>query len=281
MVTVWDLSELLRPTPADEPGRFTFEVPEGLQQGRGAWGGIPTGAMVSAVEQTELRPGLVVRTVSAQLIAPLPPGPARIDVEVLRQGVGTTTAAVRLRDAAENTVAHGVVVLGTARPGDDLPDGLAWQSQPVPVELAAGPDPVPVIPLGPPVAPHFLRQLEVRPLTGLPFEGADDQQSIGWVRPVRASRVEAPVLVALADAWWVAVITKLRQARPVGTLAFAVDLLVDPATLPLDDDGQMLPLLHRGRTVAAREGYTVECRELWTVDGRLATWNTQTVAVIK
>jgi hypothetical protein len=39
-------------------------------------------------------------------------------------------------------------------------------------------------------------------------------------------------------------------------------------------------LFHRGRLIAAREGFTVETRELWTASGQLLTWNTQTVVVI-
>ena len=280
-MTVLDLTDLLRPTPVDGVGRFTLDVPDGLQQGKGAWGGIPTGALVSAVQQVDPRPEFAVRTISAQLMAPLLTGTADITVEILRRGTGTTTAAARLTDPGGGIVAHAVVVLGTPRAGEDTPDGPEWLSEEPPAALAAGPDAVPILPLGPPLAPHFLTQLELRPIVGLPFEGATEQEAIGWVRPARASQCNAPVMMALVDAWWVAVVTKLDRPRPVGTLGFTADLLVDPADLPLDNDGRMQPLLHRGRTVAAREGYTVECRELWTVDGRLASWNTQTVTVIK
>ena len=280
-MTVHDLAELLRPVPTAAPGRFVLEVPDGLRQGKGAWGGIPTGAMVSAVQQVDPRPELAVRTMSAQLVAPLLPGPADIRVEVLREGRGTTTAAARITDADGSLIAHGVVVLGAARTGEDVPDGPAWQLAAPPAELAAGPDAVAVVPIGPPVAPEFLQQLELRPLSGYPFQGGDAAEAIGWVRPARACRPEAAVVVALADAWWVAVMARLERPRPVGTLGFSIDLPIDPTSLPTDHRGVLLPLFHRGRTIAAREGYTVESRELWTVDGRLASWNTQTVAIIK
>ena len=45
-----DLSALVRPTATDDPLRFTLDVPDGLQQGRGAWGGVATGAMVAAAQ---------------------------------------------------------------------------------------------------------------------------------------------------------------------------------------------------------------------------------------
>ncbi len=281
-MTPLDFADLVRARPTETDGRFALDVPDGLQQGRGAWGGVATGAMVSAVRQVDSRPEMAVRTMSAQLVAPLLAGRADIAVEVLRQGSGTTTAAVRVTDAGGAMVAHGVVVLGSPRAGEGMPDGRPWLALDPPAELGAGPLAVPVIPMGPPVAPHFLRQLELRPVAGLPFSGVEESVVSGWVRPLGpVSELDAAVVVALADAWWVAVVARVDRPRPVGTLAFTVDLPTDPATLPVEGDGRLAPLFHRGRTLAAREGFTVETRELWTADGRLASWNTQTVTVIK
>jgi acyl-coenzyme A thioesterase PaaI-like protein len=281
-VTPLDLADLLRARPTGDPGRFTLDVPDGLQQGRGAWGGVATGAMVSAARQAVPRPELAVRTLSAQLIAPLRVGRADIAVEVLRQGAATTTAAVRVSDPEGSVVAHGVVVLGDARAGEDVPDGEQWLSLTPPAELAAGPDSVAVVPLGPPIAPVFLRQLELRPIAGLPFTGGSEPDVTGRVRPLApVSVLDAAVVVAMADAWWVAIMPRLDRPRPVGTLGFTVDLTTAPEDLPVEPDGRLRPLFHRGRTLAARQGYTLEQRELWTEDGRLVSWNTQTVAVIK
>lgn len=277
-----DIATLLRPVPGDTPGRFTLEVPDGLQQGRGAWGGIATGAITSAAQQADPRPQMAVRSVSAQLVAPLLVGRANIIVEELRRGSATNTMSVRVVDDGGALVAHGAVVLGAPRVGDEIPDGPRWSQHEPPAELARGPESVPVVPLGPPLAPRFLRQLELRPIQGLPFTGSRDPASTGWVRPAGAvSRLDAPLVVALADAWWVAAMAMVDRPRPVGTLAFTVDLPCDPSTLPLEADGRLRPLFHRGRNLAVRAGYVVEARELWTQDGRLVSWNTQTVAFIK
>ena len=276
-----DLAALLQPVPTQDPGRFRIDVPDGLQQGRGAWGGVATGAMVGAVQQFDARPEFAFRSLSAQLVAPLLVGPATIEVAGLRAGTSTRTVSARVLDDEGGLVAHGVVVLGAPRPGDGIPDGPAWLALEPPAELAAGPDAVDPVPLGPPIAPHFLRVLELRPISGLPFSGHPTGVASGWVRPHAAVVVGAPLMVALADAWWVAVMAGLDRPRPVGTLAFTVDLPTDPADLPLEADGRLRPLFHRGRTLAARDGYAVESRELWTQDGRLASWNVQTVVVIK
>jgi hypothetical protein len=277
-----DLATLITPTPTGEPGCFTLEVPDGLQQGRGAWGGVATGAMVAAAQRVDPRPEMAVRTLSAQLVAPVLVGRAHLEVETLRRGSATNTLAVRMRDGDGGLLAHGVVVLGTARRGDGMPDGPAWLAVEPPAELAAGPDAVPVIPVGPPLAPDFTVHLEFRPVIGVPYQGLDTDVTSGWVRPRGpVSRADAGVVAALADAWWIAVVARLDRVRPAATIAFALELPLDPAALPRDADGGLAPLFHRGRTIAAREGYTVETRELWTVDGRLVSWNTQTVAVIR
>lgn len=276
-----DLFALVTPVPTGQEGRFTLDVPDGLQQGRGAWGGVATGAMLSAAQQADPRPEMAMRTLSAQLVAPVLVGRAHVEAEVLRRGSATTTVAARVRDGAGELLAHGLVVLGAPRRGEALPDGPDWLGVPPPAELAAGPDAVPVVAVGPPLAPDFTVHLEFRPITGLPFQGTA-ADAVGWVRPRAAvSCVDAAVVSALADAWWASVMVRLDRVRPAATVGYALELPLDPASLPRAADGALAPLLHRGRVIAAREGFAVETRELWTVDGRLASWNTQTVAVIK
>ena len=276
-----DLSALLTPTPTGQPNRFVLDVPDGLQQGRGAWGGVATGAMVSAATQVDPRPELGLRTLSAQLVAPLLVGQAHVEVESLRLGSATHTLAIRLLDGDGGLVAHGVAVLGAPRGGDAMPDGPAWLTVTPPAELSADPESVPVLPAGLPLAPDFLQQLEVRAVTGLPYSGAGHTEVSGWVRPLGPlGRVDAAVVAALADAWWVAVLAGIDRPRPLATLGYTLDLPGDPVSLQRDADGRLEPLFHRGRVIGARQGFTVETRELWTRDGQLVSWNTQTVAVI-
>lgn len=278
----FDLSTLIRPTPTDDPLRFTLDVPDGLQQGRGAWGGVATGAMVAAAQMVDPRPEMGVRTLSAQLVAPVLVGRLHIVVEVLRTGSATNTLAVRGLDDQGALLAHGVVVLGAARTGEAMPDGPAWLSVEPPAELAAGPEAVPEAPVGPPLAPDFTAHLEMRPISGFPYQGADTDLTTGWVRPRSPlERVDASVVTALADAWWVSAMARMDRPRPAATVGFTLDLPSDPTRLPRDREGRLEPLFHRGRGVAARQGFAVEVRELWTRTGELVSWNTQTVAVIR
>ncbi|MGB7981264.1 MAG: acyl-CoA thioesterase domain-containing protein [Candidatus Nanopelagicales bacterium] len=277
-----DISALIRPRPTEHPARFVLAVPAGFQQGRGAWGGLATGAMTAAALLVDPRPELAVRALSAQLVAPVLVGQVDLAVEELRRGSGTNTLAVRMHGDSGDLLAHAVVVLGAARRGPDMPDGADWLGVTPPAALADGPDGVAVIPVGPPMAPDFTAHLEFRPVAGLPYSGAAEDLTEGWIRPRGPQGpADAALVAALADAWWVSVIVRMSGPRPAATVGFTLDLPGDPTALARSADGGLEPLFHRGRSVAARDGFTVEVRELWTRDGRMVSWNTQTVAVIK
>ena len=73
----------------------------------------------------------------------------------------------------------------------------------------------------------------------------------------------------------------LGPTSPGATVGVTLDLPADLVKLPRNTDGGIEAPMHRGRVVAAREGFVVETRGLWTAAGQLVSWNTQTVAVIK
>ncbi len=145
---------------------------------------------------------------------------------------------------------------------------------------------MPAVPLGPPMAPVFLGQLEMRPIGGFPGAGAEDPTTEGWVsvRPGDVTDLldREAYVAALVDAWWPSAMVRFPGPRAVATVGFALDL---PSPAGPDDvaspDGSGVPLLHRGRLLAARDGYVTETRELWSEAGRLLAWNTQTMAVIR
>ena len=137
-----DLSVLIRPTPTGVAGRFTLDVPDGLQQGRGAWGGVATGAMVAAAQMVDPGPEMAVRNLTAQLVAPVLAGRVGIVVEQLRAGSATNTLAARVLDGAGGLLAHGVVVLGAARRGESMPDGSEWLTLVPPPSSPTAPRPL-------------------------------------------------------------------------------------------------------------------------------------------
>ena len=246
---------------------FSFVFPDGWQQGRGAFGGLVVAALVRAVE-AQVADGRTLRSLTVALCGPTQPGAAEVRTEILRAGNAMTTVAARLLQG-EELQAHAVAVLGKPRPAEfdhtrlQPPPPSRWQD-------------VPVLPIAPPLGPHFARYFEFRNTGALPFAGQTELETSGWIRPLQASERDAAWIAACADAWWPVLFAQVSAPRPMATVAFTLQVLVDPATLD-----PAAPLRYRATTAAVSEGYAVEFRELWTADGRLVALNEQTIAVIK
>jgi len=248
-------------------GEFVWTVPDGWQQGRGAFGGIVVGALLRAIQQVETDPGRAVRSVTAELVGPVVPGPARLQVEVLRRGNAVTTVRAWLSQSDDEILAHAVVVLGSSRPGTP-----AW-SYPKP-ELPALVPPVDM-PRG--VAPVFAQHFEYRPTGPYPFTGHASAEAAGYVRTrAEATRFDAAYVAAHADAYWLAAMATFDQPRPAATVAFTLHLQD-----PLDAESAAAPLFHRATSLSSVGGYASETRELFTSSGRLLALNHQLIAIIK
>jgi hypothetical protein len=244
----------------------SLAVPDHWQQGRGAFGGFVTGAMVRALEDAV--PDRPLRSLTAELCGPLLPGDATLDVTLLRAGTGVTTASVAVVQAGE-VVAHGVGVLGRERTRELDQVRVAGPALTPWRELS-------VTPIGPPTGPAFAQHFEFRVDGPGPFTPRVPGELAGWVRPKRpGARRDNALLAACVDAYWPTVFA-LGPLRPMATIAFTFQPL---ATLAgLDPDA---PLGYRARLLAIDAGYGVEQRELWGEDGRLLALNQQTFVVIK
>lgn len=78
------------------------------------------------------------------------------------------------------------------------------------------------------------------------------------------------------DAWYPMVLVALPQMRPIATVAYSAHLPIDPATVPAGE-----PLAYESFLVKAADGHTTEVRRVWTLDGRLAVDNHQSILVIR
>lgn len=251
------------------PGRHELLVPDGWQQGRGAFGGLVLGGMVRAITSESGDTARRLRSLTAEIVGPVQVGPATIEVELLRRGSAVSTLRAVLRQGDE-TLAHAVAVLGSARPG-----APSWQRLPPPVMPSW--QETPEIPDDHPFLPVFARHFEYRPVGPPPFMGADEPTASGWLRPrARAERRDDAYLTSLADVWWLAGAAVFEGPRPFATIAFSLELLAPVDDLPLDT-----PFFHRAVAPAASEGYVSEYRELWAPDGRLLALNHQVMVVIK
>jgi hypothetical protein len=246
---------------------FSIEVPNGWQQGRGAYGGLVAAYLVRALEgHAQAR---VLRSLTATLCGPLQAGTAHLVVDTLREGSAVTSLAARIVQHGD-VMAHGVGLLG--RPRSDasarvLVQRPAWSSW----------RKAEVVDVGPPVGPVFSSFFEFRPVRGFPFTGAPELRLEGWVRLKRpGNRRDSAYLAACIDAYWPTLLVAETRARPMATIAYTFQPV---GTLEgLDPEA---PLYYSARLLSEEEGYGVEQRELWGEDGRLVAMNQQTIAVIK
>lgn len=265
-----DLSALQAPERI-APGRYSIEIPDGWQQGRGAFGGLVIGMLARAIEDFEGEPERAIRSITAELGGPALAGPASIAVERQRAGSSVSVVTARLEQAGD-VQAHAVAVLGRARRSVvdhcELPPPSAAAMRPwrdvEPFAWSEG-------------WPPFARHVEFRCTGPMPFSGGGEAIAEGWVRfRARPSRRDVAHLAALADGWWPALFSTWTTPRPMATIAYTLQVLAG-----FDGLDPEAPIFHRARAVASRDGYVVEIRELWGEDGRLLALNEQTFVVIR
>src|SRR5436190_10892361 len=255
--------------PRRDGDGFRLDVPAGWRQGRGAFGGYTIGALIRAIEERVADPARKVRSVTAELPAPVETGVADITVDVLRSGSKLTAARAALVQGGE-TRGHAVAILAATRPGTGP---LAWRD-------LHPPEAPPWRSLAPfeahPAAPEFTQHFEYRLASGLPIADGKPAICIGWIRPrVPCTAHDVAYTAALIDAWWPAAFTKFPATRACATIAFTLEMVTS-----LDGLDPAAPLLYRGTVPVCCDGYFLETRELWGEDGRLVALNQQTFAVI-
>ncbi len=252
-----------RPGPGSA---LVWDVPDGWQQGRGAFGGLTLAMLARAAGATLDAAERPLRTITAELPGAVMVGHATVHVETLRAGSGVTTVAARVEQGGA-VVAHAVLTFGKTRAVDLDREGAPPPSPPPFAEVP----PAPALPMG----PVFTQHLEYRVIRGVPFAGEPEASVEGWVRLRAPGDVPRPIaLIGLIDGWFPSVLPLVTAPRPFGTIAFAAHLFDRAWSL-----GE--PLYHRARLLSSQQGYFVELRELYTPRGELCAVNQQTMAIIK
>lgn len=258
------LDALLTPTRLDE-WRFGHVIPEGWNQGRGAYGGLVLGVLTRAMDVVCGDASRALRNVSGQICGPTLPGEIEIVVEALRIGNAVSTLRATLRQAGE-VQAAAVGVFGSPRR-----DVAGTDSDRLPQPTLGDWRTVDAIAMPSPPAPPFIQHFEIRPTP------TTNGASAGWARPrIPFAQRDGAYLVAQADIWWPAILMQFSAPRPMATIAFTLDLCGTLDGLTADE-----PLFHYGDTLASRDGFVVEQRQLRGTDGRLVALNQQTFVIIK
>lgn len=251
---------------ASDPGRFAWDVPEGWEQGRGAFGGLVIGTLARAMGACEPDSTRRLRSISAELCGPMRAVATEIAVAVLRRGRGTTYLEARALQGGE-VVARASALLAMARPAPGVAVAVPPPSLPA-YETVFAP------PIGDPPTPRFAKHYEFRPVGGLPFS-AGEPVTAGWVRErAAAGPLDDADVIGLLDAWWPCALVAEPAPRAMATVTFTAELIAEPATL----DGAR-PFAYRAHLAGAADGYSVELRHLWQGD-RLVGLNQQVFAAL-
>ena len=245
-----------------------FLLPDGWQQGRGAFGGLVLGALMKAMASREPDEARLARAFTGDLCGPALPRESRIVSRVLRRGNNQTNLSASLeQDGA--VVAVATCVLGAARKIASPPRLTFEPPRRVPYDQARP------LPENMPRRPSFTQHYEYRPTTGGLDGGGAEALLEGWVKErVPLAKVTAAALLGRLDAHWPALFSLASGFRPVATVSFLAEMLCDPATLD-----PAMPLFYRARAVAQHGGYFVEMRELWN-GGDLVALNQQSFAML-
>ena len=251
------------------PGAFEATVPDGWQQGRGAFGGLVYGILARAMEAELADPGRRLQTLAGDLAGPVLPGPVTLRVELLRRGSKQSNLQARLNQG-NDVLAVASAVFSAAR-GVQMP-GLHGLESPD----RAGWDQLRVMPVEPPFGPDFARAYEYRSAGPAPLSGSRDAETAGYLREHSVpTRRDAPSVIALLDAWWPTLWSTITEPRPVATISFLAELLVDPGRI---DPAERL--FHDARMAGQGDGCFVELRALWSGDVCVAM-SQQTFAVLR
>jgi hypothetical protein len=251
------------------PGRFVIDVPDGWQQGRGAFGGVVLGSLTRALEAHVGDAARVLRSLTGNLAGPVLPGRAEILIDELRRGSGVSMVSAKLVQGGEGLAqATGVFARGR---GLTQPWGPGTPPVMTPSKEA------PIAPIEPPLGPVFAQHFVFRPTGPLPYSSHHAPLAAGWIgtRTPLAS-LGAAEIVAFADSWWPTIFATEPGPRPTATIAFTLEVCADLRALSPSE-----PLFFRSQGVAHDDGYFIEFRELWTETGTLVALNQQTFAIIR
>ena len=245
-----------------------WSVPDGWGQGRGVFGGLLCGALVTAARQKLTDPTRELRSLAMMFIAPPDVGAARLEVSSLREGGGSTTVEAAL---VQKGSVRSKALLVFSKPR--LTEGAFCIASP---PFDADWQKAQVIPVGPPFAPIFAQHFEYRPTLGLPFSGGTTAETAGWIRPASFSgKYDAALIATCADAYWHSLQARGETMRAALTVSYSLELYGDLEHVEPD-----APLFHHGISWAMQGGYASERRTLWSASGSLLAVNHQSIAVL-
>ena len=258
--TLFEFDEAVAVEPAGD-GRFRAEITDRWNIGIAPNGGYLVAVVLSAVRASVSKPDPVA--VSAHFLSRTEPGPAAVEVEILREG-GHSAAAARMHQGGATRL-HVVATYG------DLGTATGPTAVLEPIPVFAPPDEC--VRAAGPVAPEFSRRFDLRltPETAVwaTTRPSGTPEMSGWVRLADGREPDTAMLPLVADAF-PPTLFNLMQTGWVPTIEFTVHVRGRPAP-------GWLQCRFRSRYLI--EGYVEEDGEVWDSTGRLVALSRQLARV--
>jgi acyl-CoA thioesterase len=191
------------------------------------------------------------------------PGDGDVDVEVAIERSGRSVSALSARLSQDGKLC----ILALAAFAVDFDGALDYAGAPPTV---SAPEAVQRIPAAPTI--RMTEQFEIRPALGaVPFTGADEAVTGGWVRFADPHPLDAIGLAMYADAWLPAPYLRLTRPAHAPTIDLTVHFRAPAAAAAIADE----PVLALFRSSTAAGGFFEEDGELWGRDGVLLAHSRQ------
>lgn len=251
-------------------GAFEGRIDRGWWIERGPNGGYVAAIVLRGLAAAVERPDRSPRSLTVHFLAPPAEGPVRLDTVVERDGRQMTFVSGRLSQEGR-LLATAQAAFARPLPGIEFcdlqpPDVLPPDQLPR-MASVSGDRHIPM-----------RDRYEMRWGIGAPpFSGAPQAVAGGWLRLVEPRPIDAPLLVAFADAWLPPVFTRSSERMAVPTIDLTVHFRTPLSGLPKDDEGWALVVF---RSQMAADGFVEEDGEVWSRNGRLLAHSRQLAVLL-
>ncbi|MET0323701.1 MAG: thioesterase family protein [Ilumatobacteraceae bacterium] len=250
-------------------GSYRARIDAGWWIERGPNGGYIAALLTQALMAEVADPLRCARSLTVHYLAPAVEGPCQVDVRTERTG--------RLVQFLTARLSQGERLLATAQAAFATPSsaGPAFADPSFPDY----PDPATIDhAVDPPGLVAMRERYEFRHLTGAPWDGpASTAETGGWIRLAEPRPYDAAVVVALSDAWYPAIFTRLTERIGVPTIDLTVHVRSIQALQRMRPEDWMAV---RFRTTVADEGFLEEDGQLWAPDGTLVAHSRQLAVLL-
>lgn len=243
-------------------GRFAARFSPDWRVIRGPNGGYAAAVLVQAILAAVADPSRQLRSLTVHFLRPPLEGEVEIAVTIERSGRGMSTVSARAEQEGK------AVLLAIAALGGPYPGGIEYADARVPDVPPPADVPIPEAPLGMPDMP-FRSHFELRPALGpAVLSGQGPALTGGWIRLREDRPLDAPLLVALTDAWWPASYGPADRVLIAPTIDLTVHLRTQ---LPRPAEQVLMEV----RSDTAADGYFEEDTRLFSSDGTLLAHSRQ------